>query len=69
VLDTIKTDATNVSSVTCGAGQGKVAVTQFKTDLKAEQTALKAYQTSVKDLIVGVKTAADKTSDTEGSQQ
>jgi|SRR4051812_13474775 hypothetical protein len=67
-LDTIKTDATNISSFTCGDGQGKVAVTQFKTDLKAEQTALKAYQTAVKDLIVGVKTAAGSTSNTEGNQ-
>lgn len=66
-LDTIKTDAGNVSSITCGSGQGSVTVTQFKTDLKAEQTALKAYQTAVKDLIVAVKTAAD--SSTEGSQQ
>lgn len=66
-LDSIKTDAGNVSSITCGSGQGSVAVTQFKTDLKAEQTALKAYQTAVKDLIVAVKTAAD--SSTEGSQQ
>jgi len=65
-LDTIKTDAGNVSSITCGNGQGKVVVTQFKTDLKAEQTALKAYQTAVKDLIVGVKSAK---ASTEGSQQ
>lgn len=66
-LDTIKADAANVSTVTCGEGHGSMAVTQFKTDLKAEQAALKAYHTSVKNLLVAVKTAVGSSS-TEGSQ-